>query len=201
MLAHRHDSVARLSDRTCGHAFLSRVAYEPSRLIRSMILFTWDQTGYFVSQWVKALGLSLTGCKPFLARPARVRLAASLARFEPLVRRTLFIMVAEKGALVPSHPRPRDPGSSKHRSARATASCPPASPPTAHASASSICRRLRPARSTTRPAKPTSCLSARWCSGCALDKTCSITRLTKSRRCNVVRRNQRCPSARIFHRA
>tara|TARA_R110002049_G_scaffold35615_3_gene114777 strand:- start:1 stop:672 length:672 start_codon:yes stop_codon:yes gene_type:complete len=87
------------------------MAYEPSRLIRSMVLFTWDQTAYFVGEWVKALGLGLTGCKPFLLRPARLRLAASLARFEPLVRRILFIMAVGKSALVPPNPRPRDPAS------------------------------------------------------------------------------------------
>ncbi|MEQ8299202.1 MAG: hypothetical protein RH945_01525 [Hyphomonas sp.] len=76
-----------------------------------MVLFTWDQTAYFVSEWVKALGLGLTGCKPFLLRPARLRLAASLARFEPLVRRILFIMAVGKGALAPPNPRPRDPAS------------------------------------------------------------------------------------------
>ena len=90
------------------------MAYEPSRLIRSMVLFTWDQTAYFVSEWVKALGLGLTGCKPFLLRPARLRLAASLARFKPLVRRILIIMAVGKGRLVPPNPRPRDPASTPH---------------------------------------------------------------------------------------
>uniref|UniRef100_UPI0030FD0E74 hypothetical protein n=1 Tax=Hyphomonas sp. TaxID=87 RepID=UPI0030FD0E74 len=75
------------------------MSYQPSRLIRSMVLFSWDQTAYFVSEWVKSLGL--TGCNPFLPRPERVRLAAALARFEPLVRRLLFIMALEKGALAP----------------------------------------------------------------------------------------------------
>jgi len=75
------------------------MSYQPSRLIRSMVLFSWDQTAYLVGEWVKSLDLGLTGCKPFLLRPERVRLAAALARFEPLVRRLLFIMALEKGAL------------------------------------------------------------------------------------------------------
>ena len=75
------------------------MSYQPSQLIRSMVLFSWDQTAYLVSEWVKSLRLGLTGCKPFLPRPERARLAAALARFEPLVRRVLFLMALEKGPL------------------------------------------------------------------------------------------------------
>ena len=75
------------------------MSYQPSQLIRSMVLFSWDQTTYLVSEWINSLRLGLTGCKPFLPRPERARLAAALARFEPLVRRLLFLMALEKGAL------------------------------------------------------------------------------------------------------
>ena len=73
--------------------------YQPSRLIRSMVLFSWKQADYVVSDWVRWLGLGLTGCKPFLPRPLRQALAANLAQLEPLVRRLLFLMALEKGAL------------------------------------------------------------------------------------------------------
>ncbi|WP_373002759.1 hypothetical protein [Hyphomonas sp.] len=46
------------------------MTYQPSPLIRSMVLFSWNQTAYLVSEWVKSLGLGLTGCKPFLPRRA-----------------------------------------------------------------------------------------------------------------------------------
>ena len=92
------------------------MSYQPSQRIRSMVLFSWDQTAYLVSEWVKSLHLGLTGCKPFLPRPERTRLAAALTRFEPLVRRLLFLMALEKGALAPRrvaasapHTRPDTP--------------------------------------------------------------------------------------------
>jgi hypothetical protein len=46
------------------------MTYQPSPLIRSMVLVSWNQTAYLVSEWVKSLGLGLTGCKPFLPRRA-----------------------------------------------------------------------------------------------------------------------------------
>lgn len=90
---------------------------QPSPLVRSMVLFSWNQTACPVNEWVKSLGLGLTGCKPFLPRPER-------ARLEPLVRRVLFLMVREKGALAlrrVAAPAPRTPPHA--RPARATPRC------------------------------------------------------------------------------
>ena len=83
--------------------------YQPSRLIRSMILFSWRQADYVVSDWVRWLGLGLTGCKPFLPRPLRQARAANLAQLEPLVRRLLFLMAFERGALPLPQRQPHQP--------------------------------------------------------------------------------------------
>ncbi|MEH6809753.1 MAG: hypothetical protein V7651_12915 [Hyphomonas oceanitis] len=66
-----------------------------------MIRFAWNQAGYLVEGLHRSFALGLTGCRPFLLRPVRARLAAELARFEPLVRRLLFLMALELGALPP----------------------------------------------------------------------------------------------------
>jgi hypothetical protein len=75
--------------------------YEPTSLISSMIRFSWNQAGYLVEGLHRSFSLGLTGCRPFLLRPVRARLAAELARFEPLVRRLLFLMALELGSLPP----------------------------------------------------------------------------------------------------
>ena len=49
-----------------------------------------------MSEWVKSLGFGLTGAKPFRLRPERARLAAAMARFEPLVRRRPFLKALEQ---------------------------------------------------------------------------------------------------------
>jgi len=54
------------------------VTYQPSPLVPSMVLVSWNQTHYRASEWVKSLNLGLTGCKPFLPRPERARLAAGV---------------------------------------------------------------------------------------------------------------------------
>tara|TARA_R110000787_G_scaffold20065_7_gene59687 strand:+ start:13769 stop:14464 length:696 start_codon:yes stop_codon:yes gene_type:complete len=84
--------------------------YQPTPLISSMVRFAWNQAGYLVEGLYRSFALGLTGCRPFLLRPVRARLAAELARFEPLVRRLLFLMALEQGALparVQSTPAPK----------------------------------------------------------------------------------------------
>ena len=64
---------------------------------QSLVMVAWRRADYLVHQMVRALGLGLLPCKPFLLRPVRARLAADLARFEALTRRLLVLMVLEKG--------------------------------------------------------------------------------------------------------
>ncbi|KDA02460.1 hypothetical protein [Hyphomonas oceanitis] len=64
---------------------------------QSLVVLAWRRADYLVHQMVRALGLGLLPCKPFLLRPVRARLAADLARFEALTRRLLVLMVLEKG--------------------------------------------------------------------------------------------------------
>lgn len=73
--------------------------YQPTSLISSMLRFSWNQAGYMVEALHRSFARGITGCRPFLLRPVRARLAAELARFEPLVRRLLFLMALEQGAL------------------------------------------------------------------------------------------------------
>jgi hypothetical protein len=75
--------------------------YQPTSLISSMLRFSWNQAGYLVEALHRSFARGITGCRPFLLRPTRARLAAELARFEPLVRRLLFLMALELGALPP----------------------------------------------------------------------------------------------------
>tara|TARA_R110001606_G_scaffold91323_4_gene203818 strand:+ start:848 stop:1543 length:696 start_codon:yes stop_codon:yes gene_type:complete len=95
--------------------------YQPTPLISSMVRFAWNQAGYLVEGLHRSFALGLTGCRPFLLRPVRARLAAELARFEPLVRRLLFLMALELGALPPrvQTNATSKPGSAPH-SARAS---------------------------------------------------------------------------------
>lgn len=64
---------------------------------QSLVMLAWRRADYLVHQMVRALGLGLLPCKPFLLRPVHARLAADLARFEALTRRLLVLMVLEKG--------------------------------------------------------------------------------------------------------
>tara|TARA_R110002020_G_scaffold316899_2_gene532465 strand:+ start:272568 stop:273263 length:696 start_codon:yes stop_codon:yes gene_type:complete len=75
--------------------------YQLTSLISSMLRFSWNQAGYVVEALHRSFARGITGCRPFLLRPARARLAAELARFEPLVRCLLFLMALELGGLPP----------------------------------------------------------------------------------------------------
>jgi len=81
------------------------MAYQPSPLVRSMALFSWNQTAYLVNEWIKSLSRGLTGCKPFLPRPESARLPAALARATPRYLRTPRFRLAEPPAR-PGHGKP-----------------------------------------------------------------------------------------------
>jgi hypothetical protein len=73
------------------------MSHTPLDPFQSLVMLAWRRADYLVHQMVRALGLGLLPCKPFLLRPVRARLAADLARFEALTRRLLVLMVLEKG--------------------------------------------------------------------------------------------------------
>lgn len=77
--------------------------YTPPIHIHSLVRFWWDAAGYVMQAARQRLDLGLTGLKPFLPRPDRDRLAAMLSFFEPIVRRALYLMAAEMGALPPTN--------------------------------------------------------------------------------------------------
>tara|TARA_R110000787_G_scaffold74022_4_gene164760 strand:- start:14398 stop:15120 length:723 start_codon:yes stop_codon:yes gene_type:complete len=93
------------------------MSHTPLDPFQSLVMLAWRRADYLVHQMVRALGLGLLPCKPFLLRPVRARLAADLTRFEALTRRLLVLMVLEKGLSnygpirpsVTSGPRPASP--------------------------------------------------------------------------------------------
>ncbi len=77
---------------------------------RAATLFSFEQIGYFISQLMEGLALGPTGRLAFLVRPVHLRLTRAINEIEPLLRRVLYLMAYELGAMpAPSAPARRAP--------------------------------------------------------------------------------------------
>lgn len=83
------------------------MTYRPTPRIHAAIRFTWDRLDYLVLSMCAALGLGMTGAKPFLPRWQLAELRRFLAHAEPLLRRVLALMAASAGPLAARVVRPR----------------------------------------------------------------------------------------------
>tara|TARA_R110002020_G_scaffold399971_1_gene609772 strand:- start:15148 stop:15678 length:531 start_codon:yes stop_codon:yes gene_type:complete len=56
------------------------MSHTPLDPFQSLVMLAWRRADYLVHQMVRALGLGLLPCKPFLLRPVRARLAEPMPR-------------------------------------------------------------------------------------------------------------------------